>query len=69
MPYTVTNDGSAPYTYTIGFDFLSAQGTVVAHQEATVPDVGADRTVRRTVSVTDPPPVRAAVLAVRVRRK
>ncbi|NEY36308.1 DUF4232 domain-containing protein [Streptomyces sp. PRKS01-65] len=51
--YTVTNQEAEAFTYTIGFDFLSAQGRVVARAEETVASVGPGRTVRRAVGPQD----------------
>ncbi|MEG3629832.1 DUF4232 domain-containing protein [Streptomyces poriticola] len=48
----MTNDRAEAMTYTVRFSFLSEQGHVMSHVEETVADVGAGRTVRRTVTRT-----------------
>ncbi|MFE1546096.1 DUF4232 domain-containing protein [Streptomyces sp. NPDC058718] len=64
--YTVTGAGTAPFTYTIVFQFLTETGQAMASAEETVPAVAPGRTVRRTVTAPELAPGSGAVTRVEV---
>lgn len=64
--YTVTGEGTAPFTYTITFQFLTETGQAMASTEETVPAVAPGKTVRRTVTAPELAPGSGAVTRVTV---
>ncbi|WP_024756164.1 DUF4232 domain-containing protein [Streptomyces exfoliatus] len=64
--YTVTGAGTAPFTYTITFQFLTETGQAMASAEETVPAVAPGKTVRRTVTAPELAPGSGAVTRVEV---
>ncbi|MFH8976449.1 DUF4232 domain-containing protein [Streptomyces sp. NPDC017890] len=49
VAYSVTNEETEPFTYTITFSLTDDQGRAMSNVEETVASVGAGRTVRRTL--------------------
>lgn len=64
--FQVTNHATKPFTYTIGFAFVSDSGAALADTYRTLPDVGPGRTVTGTVGTSDLPPGVRGWAAVRI---
>ncbi|MFE4666965.1 DUF4232 domain-containing protein [Streptomyces sp. NPDC056716] len=62
VEYEVTNSGTEPMTYTIGFTFAGGTPASTQHEEETIDSVEPGRTIRRTLTATGAPGLTEATI-------